>query len=154
LSTASPRVLQVLVAAIVIALASFATGYITSPGKVTTVTETATVTETTVSPTTTTVYRDINVTVYSQDPEVNLSVSPVYFLNFSSYIVKLRVYVTNHGNTSKTNLMLIVVFESQYGYESKTMKIDVIEPGVTLRYDIDAYPPATRYYILLAEART
>jgi len=166
LSTASsPRVLQVLVA-VIIALVFFSAGYIASPGKTTTerihevytstVTETTTFTRTMVSTTTetTTVYRDINVTVYSQDPEVNLSVSPVRPVEVLPTISKLRVYVANHGNTSKTNLMLVVVFESQYGYETKIMKIDVIEPGVTLRYDIDAYPPAVRYYILLAEART
>jgi len=146
------RVLQVLTVAIAIVLASFATGYITSPGKVTTVTETTTITETTLSTTTTTVYSDINVTVYSQDPEVNLSVSPVY--GFFPAIDKLRVYITNNGNTNKTNLMLVVVFESYYGYETKVMKIDVIEPGITLRYDIDASVTANRYYILLAEART
>jgi len=147
LSTAgSPRILQVLTAVVVVALVAFSTGYITSPGKVTTVTETATITETTLS--TTTVYSDINVTVCSQDPDINLSVSPVY-LSFFPAIDKLRVYVTNNGNTSKTNLMLIVVFESQYGYEAKTMKIDVIEPRVTLRYDIDASIPANRYYVAI-----
>jgi len=54
--------------------------------------------------------------------------------------------VANNGATSKTNLLLVVVFEPQHDFETRTVKIDVIEPGVTLRYDIDSTTPATRYY--------
>jgi len=114
------------------------------------VTESTTITETTVSTATitATVYRDINVTVYSQDLDVNLSVSPVY-PSFFPAIDKLRAYVANNGNTSKTILLLVVVFESQYGFEAEIVKIDAIEPGVTLRYGIDTLLPATRYYVAI-----
>jgi len=162
LSTAdSRRVLQVLVA-VIIALVFFSAGYIASPGKTTTerihevytstVTDTTTLTRTMVSTTTetTTVYRDINVTVYSQDPDVNVTVAPIYS---GGLIQAMRIYVTNNGNTSKTNLLLTIISVSPiyplYKEETHFIEIDVIEPGVTLRYDIDIVKPADRYYVFL-----
>jgi len=159
-ATDSRRVLQVLVA-VIIALVFFSAGYIASPGKTTTervrdiffstVTETATVTRTMVSTTTETmmVYRDLNIVVYSQDPDINVTATPVY--SVVGFISKIRVYVTNNGNVSKTNLVLaVVMLDFIGGYNAQFLKIDVIEPGVTLRYDIDVVT-VVKYYVLLLE---
>jgi len=59
--------------------------------------------------------------------------------------------VANNGNTSKTNLLLAVIMLDYIGgYNTQFLRIDVIEPGVTLRYDIDVLT-VVKYYMLLLE---
>jgi len=107
-SVSSPRVLQVLTVAIVIALASFATGYITSPGKVSTVTETTTVTRTMVSTTTDTT----TVTAMSPSPTTITTILPTTVPTATTTTVPTTVTTMVPTTVTTTVTTTITIVES------------------------------------------
>jgi len=92
---------------------------------------------------TTTAIRNISITTYSQDPELNITVVPK---TFGGFITGLRIYLTNNGNTTKYGIKLLIVSRDLLGFYSFSIEtIDQIEPGITLRYDIDL-PAGVSWY--------
>jgi len=96
---------------------------------------------------TTTLYTAINIAQYRQDPELNITVVPKMF---GGFINGLRIYLTNNGNTTKYGVKLLIVSRDLLGFYSSSIEtIDQIEPGITLRYDIDLPAGISWYQVFL-----
>jgi len=96
---------------------------------------------------TTTVYTNVVLNHYEQDRDINMTVSPKLY---GGFINGLRIYLTNLGNTTKYNLKILIVTQDMLGlYNMRIEHIDVLEPKMTVRYDIDMVMPISRYYVFI-----
>jgi len=101
--------------------------------------------------TTTTVIKNITVYTLSQDPDISIKIKPVWYQGL--FIEKIRIYITNNGNTTKYNLLLVVITENSFGYKTTIKKIDELDPGTTLQEEINPAPATTKYYITILQPR-
>ncbi|WFO75407.1 hypothetical protein J4526_00420 [Desulfurococcaceae archaeon MEX13E-LK6-19] len=96
---------------------------------------------------TTIIYKPIIIPC-SQDPSISINVK-IENITDDGTLLKFRVYITNNGNTTKKDLLLVIItYDEQEGYKTTIKYIDEIEPGITLRFDFTyTQPTITRYYI-------
>jgi len=146
------RITVGMLAAVILLLATlYPYIYITSRPAPTTITTTTTVTSivvrtvTATVTTTTTELRDVNVSLLSLDPDISVSAK--------RELSTLRIYITNRGNETKHDVLVVVVRAHfallQVLYTSEVRTVDTLEPGTTLRVDVDIDPTVYAYWIIV-----
>jgi len=156
------RITVGMLAAVILLLAAlYPYIYITSRPTPTTVTATVTtattVTVTTTTPfithtiwtvtetVTTTVLRDVNISLLSLDSEISVTAR--------RELSTLRIYITNNGNETKHDVLVVVVKAHfallQVLYTSEVRTVDTLEPGTTLRVDVGIDPTVYAYWIIV-----